>query len=752
MFYDEQLHSETFLAACNQNPQLLEACVTVVDEEMRRDSVSPTDPPRSSLTKYLSQNSTSNELSSIEGKTLVESSVSLATTSSSKNSFTLPWHERRRSSQSRGSYKDPTSGQQQLDSVVIRRACRYDCYCRCHEQQSTVEPSGKPSRLNARAFREGTRPKLECSDPTCAAAVSSKTTIPVFAFKRAMGRFISSNYVKIHLKTYRTVPVGSNAMQYVKHGYLDKLKLAIQSSEATPWDTAPDGWSLLHTAVYARHLPTVQYLVQLGAETEVSDLGTRKPIDLAFLKSRDTDATQIEKDIVQVFSNNDDFIDDYVFTLIHLAVLDLYDPSDLERPTLKELIDFMDEANSSPPAQGCLVGCVKLLLDAGADRNIRRENQQVALHYAGLSDKQERRRETVALVCEGGKQQDVLEIDAQDEDGRPPMFDFVDDLECLKLLIRNGVGLTVLDNHENSILHHACMQGEKKSLIGLLQLFTDPSSSSSSHSATGSEERRLTVSRGTEVDEGSVASNISVRTQLPGLDSEYIWIDALCIIQNSEVYDSWLYTAVTYSSRQLTKCEDRFPALGGLARAVKEYAHSDEYVAGIWAGDMRRSLGWTTSSRNPQPQAGHGPPFSGTIQHNRTSRVNIETQGAARLDKYMIELSKPDPFGQIESTELYIKAQVLDAVLSHDKKHIHDPYQIQKYGRQYGGIELDLPAESESLVVVQCILLFFLNGVRGIGLAIVPVEGRERTYRRVGLLTSLNWASFQGLEKEIILV
>jgi hypothetical protein len=52
--------------------------------------------------------------------------------------------------------------------------------------------------------------------------------------------------IRYNLNTYRMVPEGSDAMRYVKHGSLDKLKMSISSREATPWDTAPDGWSLLH--------------------------------------------------------------------------------------------------------------------------------------------------------------------------------------------------------------------------------------------------------------------------------------------------------------------------------------------------------------------------------------------------------------------------------------------------------------------------------------------------------------------------
>ncbi|KAL4963682.1 ankyrin repeat protein [Aspergillus stella-maris] len=593
------VHAETFLAACNQNPQLLEACAEAVEETDSNFLLPEAEIPQpaGTLTKSRSHTSLSSGGTSVATDTGSARTGSISSSTSSEMMLKQVNKQGRRSSISRALDLD-------RGRLVVRRSCRHDCFCRCHDQPGTPDAKKGFSKFGARIFHESNVPNVECSDPSCAGA-QQKTSISASSFKRAMSQLMSSNTVKIHyrMNTYRTVPEGSNAMRYIKQGNLEKLKAAVQSGEATPWDTAPDGWSLLHTAAYARQLETVQYLVALGAETETADFAARKPVDLAFLKSVGVDGTQVEKDIVQIFSKEDDCTADYDFTPIHIAVLELYDPTDNERPTLEQLIDFVDTANNAPAdtdwarwkskyqrrsplylaiieqfrasaaenpntskvihnltdqkdrmfhwtplhwasatgqrakmktlvengadpfiqsnlnftiihsavesnaretlsyaleiarrypdqlridhvnvwgetalmmaAQGCRVECVQLLLDTGADRNIRQENQQVALHYAGLSDRGNLRRETVALICGDvttSTSVAKLEIDAQDEDGKPPIFDFLDDVECLMIFVRHGARLDLSDNEGNTILHHACIQGQTKSLKALLPL------------------------------------------------------------------------------------------------------------------------------------------------------------------------------------------------------------------------------------------------------------------------------------------
>lgn len=111
--------------------------------------------------------------------------------------------------------------------------------------------------------------------------------------------------------------------------------------------------------------------------------------------------------------------------------------------------------------------CVSLLLQAGADRNARQEDGQVPLHCAGLSERGELRRDIVALLCagDGGPH-----INAQDVDGRPPIFDFLDDPECMEILISNGARLDLTDNTGKNLFHHACIQNEGEALEMLLRL------------------------------------------------------------------------------------------------------------------------------------------------------------------------------------------------------------------------------------------------------------------------------------------
>ncbi len=110
---------------------------------------------------------------------------------------------------------------------------------------------------------------------------------------------------------------------------------------------------------------------------------------------------------------------------------------------------------------------VQKLLEAGADRNVRQEDGQVPLHCAGLSEHSRVRRVIVALLCgETGPH-----INAQDVDGRPPIFDFLDDPTCIQTLAEHGARVDLLDSAGRSAFHHACIQDNIEALKTLLSVF-----------------------------------------------------------------------------------------------------------------------------------------------------------------------------------------------------------------------------------------------------------------------------------------
>lgn len=391
------------------------------------------------------------------------------------------------------------------------------------------------------------------------------------------------------------VPESADVMRYCKQGDLENLKAIIQSGKATIYDTAPDGWGLLHNAAYNRHLPLVKYLLDIGSDTEVADVGARRPADLAILNSLLTGASEDELEINRVFARKDDYLSDFDFTPLHIAVLNLYEPSDNERPTLEKLLELVDDLNNEPagtnwtkwktkykkrsplyskiieyfrasayeqPKQkiihnlidfkdkslhwtplhwACSTGrtdaiktlsfhgadpfilsnldfnilhaaaesktfsglddaleiwkrCpdrldinqpnhwgesplhiaawgsvqnVKKLVEAGADRGFRQGDGQVPLHCTGMTARGQIRHDIIDILCAGDNED---YINAQDIDGRPPLFDFVDDPLSVKMLFNYGASLDLLDHDGRSVFHHACIAGYHKTVLMLLEL------------------------------------------------------------------------------------------------------------------------------------------------------------------------------------------------------------------------------------------------------------------------------------------
>lgn len=235
---------ETFLAVCSQYPEFLQIGAT----DGESDSLSL----QGSILFEPSTLASGSSISSLRGISIdttassVEISVASLQGLSIDTSPTSPLVQKLQNfvnSVHANNKTDRTKniGDTSTDAIAIRRACRYDCFCKCHAQ-SIPFPIRGSSRVKPLQY--------QCNEPSCQGAKQSRdmVEVPSNFFRKAISQVISSKSIKVRydLNTYRMVSEGSDAMRYVKHGNLEKLKTCIRTGEATLWDAPPDGWSLLH--------------------------------------------------------------------------------------------------------------------------------------------------------------------------------------------------------------------------------------------------------------------------------------------------------------------------------------------------------------------------------------------------------------------------------------------------------------------------------------------------------------------------
>ena len=230
------LFSETFLNACSHYPQLLQVS-SFAEHGSQNDWITSMELDSSETTTLASQAS----LSSLSQASVDTALSSIGSSGSSLQKMTSSMPEGSSRSQGNNCSAGP---------LIIRKACRFDCYCSCHPRNE-VEGGSKPSF--SKSFSCLGLSNSPCDDPKCQSRnpMEGATDSTSNFFQKALSHVMSAHSVKVryHLNTFHMVPESSDAMRYAKQGSLDSLKTAIQSGKATVWDTAPDGWSLLHVSI-----------------------------------------------------------------------------------------------------------------------------------------------------------------------------------------------------------------------------------------------------------------------------------------------------------------------------------------------------------------------------------------------------------------------------------------------------------------------------------------------------------------------
>ena len=252
--------SETFLAVVSQHPQFA-LLVSSPDDDGQPSQDSSHDFAERRLSNSDAYSlSTAETRSSFESLSLIHSVSSASSHQSqdeiysnySGSSLTRPILLPEESARSHPEYPSQSTDHDSSQSmIVIHKACRYDCYCKCHELESNS---------SQKRFSKIKRAKTHCTEPTCKNATVAEESQSVYSssFRSALSQIMSSKSIKVryNLNTFRMVPEGSDSVRFVKHGNLEALKASFDAGEATIWDTSPDGWSLLHVSNLKRMIQT----------------------------------------------------------------------------------------------------------------------------------------------------------------------------------------------------------------------------------------------------------------------------------------------------------------------------------------------------------------------------------------------------------------------------------------------------------------------------------------------------------------
>lgn len=142
-------------------------------------------------------------------------------------------------------------------------------------------------------------------------------------------------------------------------------------------------------------------------------------------------------------------------------------------------------------------------------------------------------------------------------------------------------------------------------------------------------------------------------------------------------YNRWLQLVQTYSQLELSYKSDRLPALSGIAYLIGSKT-KDEYIAGLWRGDIAAGLLWYVWPCQPATSTYIAPSWAWasatsvwTLQSTRRRFVNLKV-----IDIHA-ELSTSNPYGEISAASLTVSGPLKRCSTKHLIKKGHRYYVLK---------------------------------------------------------------------------
>jgi hypothetical protein len=213
----------------------------------------------------------------------------------------------------------------------------------------------------------------------------------------------------------------------------------------------------------------------------------------------------------------------------------------------------------------------------------------------------------------------------------------------------------------------------------------------------------------------------------------------------------WRELVHNYSLSRATLETDKLPALSGLARTLQKHSE-DEYLAGLWKNTIQMDLQWRLSrpplqSKQPisRPKQYRAPSWTWASVDGDVEWPLTTSRAEVTLVDYKIEPSGLDKFGQISNGWIELDAMMVTlfcVIAKGNQYFLVWPREalLDHLPDSFGYLNIDgpYPPSSDSEFAdwgeVTQTELFILRLDESEGIAMLPVNKLENTYRRIGIL------------------
>lgn len=352
---------------------------------------------------------------------------------------------------------DPTSDQSN-PTPIGKQGCADWCSCRCHTRSTLGSPWVLKTFLG-QLFVESVSSGPSCNEHGCQCSDRSswKMTyhLPQFLMNRYLDFTVHHSPLdgpNLSVRIPRVVEWHHKLFRYANMGDVQAIQKLFSEGKASPYDVNPRGSNALIYAAAHGNPELGTFLLQAGADAELTDSCGRKPVELFFewaLSGQFGPPDSHDHYLVKSMFKDTSFMEGRVFTTLHKIVLGFV------ARDLKEELAVSTSSINDCDANGRTALCwatirddqtaVENLLAFGAGPNISDYTGNTCLHYvksAGVcsallnkhADIHARNRlysrtalhsfckkdgpvEIIGLLIDAG-----IDVDVQDADGETPLL------------------------------------------------------------------------------------------------------------------------------------------------------------------------------------------------------------------------------------------------------------------------------------------------------------------------------------------